>query len=69
VRKGREPAGVRSSQELPGVREWKGVLTVAGVSLAVYGLVQILPSLLSLLLLAVHGHTLKVCQIYGHLDK
>ncbi len=46
--------------------EGRGRLKLAGVTLAVYGLIQVLPSLICLVTQAFHGFTIKVGLLFQH---
>jgi hypothetical protein len=55
-----------SSLQTADAMEGRGRLKLAGVTLAVYGLIQVLPSLICLFTQAFHGFSVKV-NIFQHL--
>jgi hypothetical protein len=56
-----------SSLQTAAAMEGRGRLKLAGVTLAVYGLIQVLPSLICLVTQAFHGFTIKVSLPFQHL--
>jgi hypothetical protein len=55
-----------SSLQTAAAMEGRGRLKLAGVTLAVYGLIQVLPSLICLFTQAFHGFSVKVGSLFQH---